>query len=193
MPDPRIEALRVQFYQTLGITENTLISEDQAAMLIDQWEQFLYVNAQNTSVGAPVYSPSYTFPRYVPPSSFPQYIPAPTYTLPQYTPAPVYAPPQLPQYPRPTTGQPPIYVQPPRPGSVVGNPVTANLPPGPGWVATHQGYKDAVRGTDGKYYYRPDGKYPVGTPFINHGKQPPTAKPGTTIYNPGLFGQVWKR
>ena len=45
MPSPIIEGLRQQFFASLGITENTPISDSDAANLIDQWEQYLYSRA----------------------------------------------------------------------------------------------------------------------------------------------------
>ena len=45
MPSPMIEGLRQQFFASLGITENTPISDSDAANLIDQWEQYLYSRA----------------------------------------------------------------------------------------------------------------------------------------------------
>lgn len=45
MPSPVIEGLRQQFFASLGISENTPIADSDAANLIDQWEQYLYLRA----------------------------------------------------------------------------------------------------------------------------------------------------
>ncbi len=56
MPSQIIEGIRAQFFASLGITENTPISDSDAAGLIDQWEQYLYSRASGQGgmvVGAP--------------------------------------------------------------------------------------------------------------------------------------------
>ena len=53
MPSAIIEQIRQQFYASLGINENTPISDAQAPMLIDQWEQYLYSAAQQSGYQQP--------------------------------------------------------------------------------------------------------------------------------------------
>ena len=50
MPSQIIEGIRAQFFASLGITENTPISDSDAANLIDQWEQYLYSRASGQGV-----------------------------------------------------------------------------------------------------------------------------------------------
>lgn len=68
MPSAIIEQIRQQFYASLGINDNTPISDAQAPMLIDQWEQYLYSAAQQSGYQQPYpgYPPGY--PTYPPPN-----------------------------------------------------------------------------------------------------------------------------
>ena len=108
MPSPVIEGLRQQFFASLGISENTPIADSDAANLIDQWEQYLYLRASGggsmvvqTPGSAPgrgsiVLAPPVSGPTQSPQGSgFPvatPYRPAPQANT-GGTRAPVYAPP----------------------------------------------------------------------------------------------------
>jgi hypothetical protein len=72
MPSQVIEQLRSQFFASRGISENTPISDADAAALIDAWEQYLYSAGQS---GGGIYQPA---PPYRPGVPMPtQYIPPP--------------------------------------------------------------------------------------------------------------------
>jgi len=71
MPSIVVEQLRQQFYASLGITDSTPVSEEEAPALIDAWEQFLYASAQRGGGYSP-YQPApppraFGTPVYVPP------------------------------------------------------------------------------------------------------------------------------
>lgn len=134
MPSAIIEQIRQQFYASLGINENTPISDAQAPALIDQWEQYLFSSAQQSG-----YQPSY--PSY--PSGYSPYpppnvpirpsIPAPISYVPSTQRGPVYLPPgsagstpgrsSLPVRVAPATAAPSsggVYIPPP--GQLIGAP-----------------------------------------------------------------------
>ncbi len=74
MPSAIIEQIRQQFYASMGINEWTPISDDQATMLIDQWEQYLYSASQQMNPQGQ-YPPAPRPPlTYVPPGQRP-YVP----------------------------------------------------------------------------------------------------------------------
>lgn len=121
MPSALIEQIRQQFYASLGINENTPISDADAPVLIDRWEQYLYSAAAQSSVGSspyPVNTGGYpggygSYPGF--PSGPPRYVPpvirgAPGYQGPQNVPP----------------GTPSVYVSPPGGGN------TGIAPPGIG-------------------------------------------------------------
>lgn len=114
MPSAIIEQLRQQFFASLGINEYTPISDAQAPVLIDQWEQYLFSAAQQQGG----YPSGYGMP----------YQPAPP---PRVGVSPVYVPPgqRIPYQPGQiySTGGG-TYVGPPVPGSVVGRPSTTAVP-----------------------------------------------------------------
>lgn len=116
MPSQIIEQIRAQFYASMGINEYTPISDAQAPMLIDQWEQYLYSYAQQSgypgSMGggyqsAPPMRPGVPTPvSYVPPNVRSTYTPGQIYNIGGGT-----------------------YVGPPAPGSVAGRTTTSTIGP----------------------------------------------------------------